>query len=77
MNMMTLDRALDVVMQLDIEEQGLLLDIMYRRHIEAWRQETARYAETMSRAFDAGTLQPITASALIGKLHNLLDEDDV
>jgi len=76
MELMTLDRALDVAMMLPVEQRRMLIEILERREIEAWREETARDAEEARRAFHAGDLKPQTADELIADLERHLNKDD-
>jgi hypothetical protein len=71
--MLTLDHALDVVMQLDDDERDLLVEIMQKRQVEARRDEIAQYAREAMRAFHAGELRTETAEQLINRLHPSLD----
>jgi hypothetical protein len=43
--MVTLDEAIDTVLELPPEQQEMLLDIIYRRQVEARRQEIAGDAQ--------------------------------
>ena len=49
--MITLDQALDVVMQLEYEQKELLLDILRKRQIEERREEIAQNAREAIQAF--------------------------
>jgi hypothetical protein len=68
--MITLDQALDVVMQLEYEQKELLLDILRKRQIEERREEEA------IRAFQAGELKTETADELLNRLHASLETTD-
>ena len=59
--MITLDQALDVVMQLGHEQKEMLLEILRKRQIEERREEIAQNAEEAIRAFHAGELKSETA----------------
>jgi len=74
MNTITLDQALDTVMQLPFEQQEMLLDIIHRRHIESRRQEIAQDAQEAIDAFHAGKLKPQPVEEIIAELRQSLDE---
>jgi hypothetical protein len=67
--MITLDQALDVVMQLEYEQRKLLLDILCKRQIEDRREEIAQNAREAISAFQTGELKTETADELINRLH--------
>jgi hypothetical protein len=67
--MITLDEALDVVMQLEYEQKELLLDILRKRQIEERREEIAQNAQEAIQAFQAGELKTETADELTNRLH--------
>ena len=52
--MTTLDRALETVMQLSLDQQELLIEILRQRHLEASRDEIAKDAKESLAAFKAG-----------------------
>jgi len=74
MNTISLDKALETVMQLPSEQQEMLIDIVRNRQIERQRQEIAEDAQKSLAAFQAGELKPQTASELIAELQQELDE---
>lgn len=74
MIVVTLDQALDTVMQLSFEQQEMLLDIIHRRHIESRRAEIAQDARQAIAAFHAGELKPQPVAEIIGELRQSLDE---
>lgn len=76
MEAMTLDRALDAAMMLTGEQRRMLIEILERREIEAWREETARDAEEARRAFHAGELKAQTAEEVIADLEKSRNEED-
>ncbi len=76
MNMISLDEALETVMQLPPEQQEMLIDIMRHRQVERQRQEIADDAQQSLAAFQAGQLKPRSASATIIELRRSLDEAD-
>ena len=76
MNTISLDEALDTVMQLPPEQQEMLIDIVRHRQIERRRQEIARDAQQSLAAYNAGEYKPQSAVQIIRELHLGLDEDD-
>jgi hypothetical protein len=74
--MITLDQALDIIMQLEYEQKEMLLDILRKRQIEERREEIAQNAEEAIRAFQAGELKTETADELINRLHASLETSD-
>lgn len=76
MNTISLDEALETVMQLPPEQQEMLIDIIRHRQIERRRQEIADDAEQSMAAFQAGAFSPQSASEIISELRRNLDEAD-
>jgi hypothetical protein len=77
MNEITLDEALDTVMQLPLEQQEMLLEIIHSRHIENRRREMAQDAQASLAAFRAGELRPQSATDIITELRlSLTDEEE-
>jgi hypothetical protein len=76
MSEITLDKALDTIMELPLEQQEMLLDIVRRRHIERRRQEIARDAEESLAAFRTGQLRPQSSIEVIVELRQVLDEGE-
>ena len=76
MNTISLDEALETVMQLPPEQQEMLIDIVRHRQIERRRQEIARDAQHSLAAYNAGEYKPQSAVQIIRELHLGLDEDD-
>ena len=74
--MTTLDRALDVVMELSHDERDLLLDIVRRRQIETRRAEIAANAREAKALLEAGELKPEPLDDVLAQLHASLDADD-
>jgi hypothetical protein len=73
--MTTLDRALETVMQLSLDQQELLIEILRQRHIEASRNEIVKDAQESIAAFKAGKLKPQSAESIIVELRLSLEED--
>ena len=76
MNTISLDEALETVMQLPPEQQEMLIEIMRHRQIERRRQEIAEDAQQSLSAYRAGEYKPQSAVQVIRELHLGLDEDD-
>ena len=72
--MTTLDRALETVMQLSLDQQELLIEILRQRHLEASRDEIAKEAKESLAAFKAGKLKPQSAEAVIAELRRSLND---
>lgn len=72
----TLDRALDVAMQLPQEQREMLLDILKRRDIEARRKEIATDARASLEAYRAGKFRPESASSVIRELQSSLETEE-
>ncbi len=68
----TLDRALDVAMQLSREQQEMLIQVLRNRQIEQRREEIAANATDALHAFGEGELSDETADELIARLHTSL-----
>lgn len=66
--MTTLDQVLDTVMQLPLEQQEMLIQILYRRHIESRRAKIAEDAQEAIAAFHAGKLKPQPAEEIFTEL---------
>ncbi len=72
--MTTLDRALETVMQLSLDQQELLIEILRQRHLETSRDEIAKDAKESLAAFKAGKLKPQSAEAVIAELRRSLND---
>ena len=72
----TLDQVLEYVQALPADEQDLLAELLHKRRIEAWREETAQYARESARAFQAGHLKSLSAKKVTARLRASLDEPD-
>lgn len=75
MSSVTLNQALDAAMQLSSEEREMLLDIIYRREIEARRREIAESARTSIADFRTGKLQSQSAEEVIDELRRALADE--
>jgi len=75
--MTTLDQALDTAMQLPYEQKQMLIDILWKRQLEARREEIAANAREAVKAFHAGELKTESVDELLMRLHNSVkDQDD-
>jgi len=70
----TLDYAIDVAMELSVEQQEMLVEIIRRRHVDARRREMADDAQISLAVFRSGALEPQPAAVIIRELHQELDE---
>jgi len=75
MSIVTLDQAIDIAMQLPLDQRELLLDIIRRRDIEARREEIAKDAEASLAAFRAGELKPQPVDEIIQELRLALEDE--
>ena len=71
--MITLDQAIDIVQQLPAEQQEILVDILYHRHVEKRRREIAEDAKKSISDFHAGRLQPKSVQEIISELRMTSD----
>jgi hypothetical protein len=63
---MTLDQVLSSAETLPSDEGEILEELLRKRRIEAWRQETAAAARKAVRAFRAGKLKAEPVESVIG-----------
>ena len=71
--MITLDQAIDIVQQLPAEQQEILVDLLYHRHVEKRRGEIAEDAKKSISDFHAGRLQPKSVQEIISELRMTSD----
>ncbi len=71
----TLDEVIDAAMQLSPEQQEMLVDVIYRRHVEKRRQEIARDAHESLVEYRAGKFNPQPLEEILKELGRSLDED--
>ena len=71
--MVTLEQALDIVMQLPLEQREMLIDIIHKRHIESRREEIALDAHEAIASFHAGKLKPQPVEEIILELRQSID----
>jgi hypothetical protein len=74
--MVTLDQAIDTVLELPPQQQEMLLEIVYRQQVAKRRQEIAQDAQRSLAAYHAGKLQPQPIEAILAELHAAVDDDD-
>lgn len=65
---LTLEQVLTYAEALPPEEQEILADLLKKRRIEAWREETAGYARDTVALYRAGKLKGQSAKRIIGQL---------
>ena len=68
---MTLDQALDDIMQLDDSSREMLLDILQKRQVEIRRDEIAKNAKQARKNFHSGNFTPMSGEEVIKYLHSL------
>ena len=73
---MTLDRVLDSIMQLPVEQQEMLVEIWHKRRIASRRQEIAQDAQASLVAFRAGQYKSQPLSEIIADLRESLEEKE-
>jgi hypothetical protein len=73
--MPTLDQALDIALQLPLEQQTMLIEIIRHRQIEARRTEIAANAQQAIEAFHQGQLVPQSADMAIAELRRSLNHE--
>lgn len=74
--MVTLDQAIDTVMQLPAEQRVMLLEILQNRQIEALRQEIAADARESLAAFRRGELPARPAADVVKELRMTLEDEE-
>ena len=74
MNTITLDQAIDTVMQLSFEQREMLIEIIQSRHIENRRKEMAEDAQKSIAAYRAGILKAQSLEEIIDDLRKTLGE---
>ncbi len=65
---LTFDRVLAGAESLPADEQAMLEELLHRRRIENWRNETAAEAVAAAKAFRSGKLKPASADNIIARL---------
>ena len=69
--MMTLNQALDDIMQLDDNSREMLLDILQKRQVEKRRDEIAKNAKQARKDFNDGNFTAMSGEEVINYLHSL------
>ena len=72
MSIITLDQALDTIMQLPLEQQDMLIEIWYKRRIETHHQEIAQDDQDSLATFRADQYKPQPVTRIIAKLRHSL-----
>lgn len=71
--MITLDQAIDTVQQLPADQQEILVDIIYHRHLEKRRREIAEDAKKSIADFHSGKLKSKSLQEIISELRMTSD----
>ena len=66
--MTTFEQVLETVMELPLEQRGLLADILHNRYVAERRREIAADAQVSLELFRAGKLKSQSAEELIAEL---------
>ncbi|MEI6815621.1 MAG: hypothetical protein WCL14_03345 [Bacteroidota bacterium] len=67
--MVTIDKILDEITQLDMDSRDMLIEILNKRRIEESRNEIADNACKTKKDFDAGKIKIHSAKEAIQKLN--------
>lgn len=67
--MITVDKALDNLMQLDFANRELVIEIIQKRQIEERRAQLVKNVKQGKKDFSLGKLKQTTAKDLIAYLH--------
>ena len=76
METVTLDQVIDIAMKLPLEQREMLVDIIYKRQVEARRSEIAADALESLAEYRAGRLQPQSANEVIRELRAELEKSE-
>lgn len=74
--MLTLDQVIDNAIQLPPEQQGMLIDILYKRQVEMRRNEIAKDAKRSIMDFHKGKIKPQPLSKILEELHEAIEEQE-
>jgi hypothetical protein len=74
--MVSIDYALDVVMQLPEEERSYLLDVLQKRQAQNWRIDTVKDYQSFLKEIDKDNIKQMSAKKAIQELHEYLDSPD-
>ena len=69
--MITIDSALDKIMQLDFQSREMLIEILQKRQIEDKRNKIHDSALNSLKDYHDGKSKPLSASNIIEKLDSL------
>ena len=69
--MVTINEALDAIMQLDAASREMLLEILQKRQIEERRKEIARSGKQAKADYKSGKIVPDTTANIIRSLNAL------
>jgi len=72
----TLDQVIDSAMELSPEQREMLVEILYKRQLEARRHEIAVDAQASRAAFRQGNLKPQSVEEAIRELQQGLEDDE-
>jgi hypothetical protein len=72
--MVVFEDVVETVMQLPYDQQAMLADLIYRRHVDRRREEIARDAQASLWEFRSGQFQAQSVRDVITVLHQALDE---
>lgn len=72
----TLNDVLTLAGKLGREDREMLMEILHKREIEAWRKATAAAGRKALRDFRAGKLKTYTAAELNARLRSLWNAPD-
>ena len=67
--MVTIDKILDEITQLDMDSRDMLIEILNKRRIEERRNDIADNARKTKKDFDAGKIKIYSAKEAIKKLN--------
>ncbi len=73
---MTLNQILESAEKLSYDQIDLLIGVLYKRQIEARRDEIARNAREAIESFHRGELKTESADELIMRLHACPESED-
>ncbi len=71
--MITIDYTIDIVRRLPVEQQEMLIDILYRQNLERRRKEIAEDAMKSIADFHSGKIQSNPVQEIISELRMTTD----
>jgi len=69
--MITLDTALDEIMQLDFQSREMLIEILQKRQIETKRNSILKSAKASLKEYRDGKIIPMNAEEVTNRLDSL------